>query len=180
MKDANEPFEYDDINIYKLIQETDPKLWEALCLLTQSVFERRCKSKVTDHLSISYHSKKMRHFFLLCTLLFCTDDRCSQPLHTLVADIVDSQGGSTLLIKITNRLGVCASLSRFVQYKSSTVSADQVKYLKPESYTVVSADNIDFLHSYARVFQGNQTSSWHETSIHVAQSYPHFHYLKLT
>ena len=38
--------------------------------------------------------------------MFCTDDRCSFPLHTLVTDLVDSQGGSALLIKILNRLGV--------------------------------------------------------------------------
>ncbi len=34
--------------------------------------------------------------------------------------MVESQGGSTLLIKILKRLGVCDTLSRFVQHKVHT------------------------------------------------------------
>ena len=30
------------------------------------------------------------------------------PLHSLITDIVDSHGGSTELIKILNRLGICS------------------------------------------------------------------------
>ena len=41
--------------------------------------------------------------------MFIADDRCLQPLHILIADIVDSQEGSALLHKTLNRLGVCVS-----------------------------------------------------------------------
>ena len=41
--------------------------------------------------------------------MFITDDRCSIPLHILIADLVEGQGGSAWLHKILNRLGVCAS-----------------------------------------------------------------------
>ena len=37
------------------------------------------------------------------------------------------------------------------------------------AFTVVSADNLDFLHSYARVYSGNQQLSWHGTTIQVVQ-----------
>ena len=47
-----------------------------------------------------------------------------------------------------------------------------MKYLKPDSFTVVSADNIDFMHSFARVFCGQQTSSWHGTPVQAAQPLP--------
>ena len=55
------------------------------------------------------------------------------PMHILMTDLIESQGGSSVLIRLLNRL-------------------------------VVSADNLDFLHSFARVFCGNQKSSWHGTT----------------
>ena len=77
-------------------------------------------SPSNDPTSIPYHIKKARRFFVVCSLLFCTDDQCSLPLLTLVTDMIESQGGSSLLVKILNRLWVCASsdtLSRFIHYK---------------------------------------------------------------
>ena len=172
-EDAKSPFEYDSINFESIIQQMDPQLWQAVCLLTRSMSERRGISKANDPSSRVYQTKRIRRIFLLCSLLFCTDDRCSMPVHTLMTDLVESQGGSALLIKIMNRLGACASadtLSRFIQYK--VTSLDQRKQLKPDSFTVVSADNVDFLHSYARVFCGNQNSSWHGTTVQAAQPLP--------
>ena len=45
---------------------------------------------------------------------------------------------------------------------------------KAEAYVnrCVSADNLDFLHSFARVFCGNQKSSWHGTTVQVVQPLP--------
>ena len=98
------------------------------------------------------------------------------PMHTLLTDTIESQGGSALLIKILNRLGVCASadtLSRFIQYKVSTFSKNKLKSLSPDSLTVVSTDNIDFMHSFAQVFCVNQTSSWHGTTVQAIQPLPY-------
>ena len=104
-------FEPDMLDIDKFIDETDPQVWNTICLLTRSISERRGTSKsALDQSSIAYQTKKTGRFFLLCALLFCTDDRCSKPLHTLLTDTVESQGGSALLIRLLNRLGVCASL----------------------------------------------------------------------
>ena len=164
--------EYESLDIDQLIKEIDPELWETVCILTRSISEKRGTSRVTDESSQVFHIKKTRCFYLLCSLLFVTDDRCSLPMHTLLTDLVDSQGGSTLLIRVLNRLGICASLetlSRFIQHKVTTLnSTKQVT----NGFTVISADNIDFLHSYARVFCGNQVSSWHGTSIQAAQPLP--------
>ena len=113
------PFQYDAVEIDHLIEQIDPKLWNAVSMLTRSVSERRGKSASKNTASAISHVKKIRQLFALCTLPFCTDDRCSVPLHTLIADIVDSLGGSSLLLRILNRLGVCASsdtLSRFIQH----------------------------------------------------------------
>ena len=116
-KDAQAPFEYDEVNFDDLINQIDPQLWRVICLLTRSTSELRGTSKVTDPSSSAYHTKRVRCLFLLCTMLFCTDDRCSMPLHTLMTDVEESQGGSALLVQILNCLGVCVSadtLSRFV------------------------------------------------------------------
>jgi len=95
------------------------------------------------------------------------------PLHVLLADRVESQGGSPLQIKILNRFGICVSsdtLSRFVQYKVN--SLEKASFLNPEAFTIVSTDNIDFQLSFACVFCGKHTSSWHGTSIQAAQPLP--------
>ena len=98
------------------------------------------------------------------------------PLHTLLTDMIDSQGESDLLVRLLNRLGVCSSfdtLSRFVQYKvSDSDRKGGQEYFDCDGFTVVPADNIDFLHSYATVFKGSQNSSGHGTSIQAVQPLP--------
>ena len=108
--------------------------------------------------------------------MFCTDDRCYLPLHNLITDMVESFGGSALLIRILNRLGICSSadtLARSIQYrvKESEQKCPEQE-CKPNSVTIISADNIDFMHSYARVFCGNQASIWHGTTVQAVQPKP--------
>ena len=172
-EDARSPFEYHDLDIDEFLKGINPSVWEAICLITRSLTERQGRAKLNDQTSSSYHQKKLRRFFLLCAVFFCTDERCSFPLHTLLADMVESQGGSQLLIRILNRFGICASsdtLARFIQHKVKSMS--RPKFQKPESFTIVSADNIDFQLSFTRVFCGKQTSSWHGTSIQAVQPLP--------
>ena len=154
-EDTQTQYEHDNFNLDILTNKIHPELWAAICLLTRSQRESRGTSAVTDPTSSAHHLKKVRRLFLLCTMLFCTDDRCSMPMHTLVTDIIESQGGSTLLVQMLNRLGVCASadtLSRFIQHKVTTCDAYGMKHLTRDTFTVVSADNIDFMHSFARIF----------------------------
>ena len=174
--DAAIPFQFDTLDIDTIISEMDPNLWSAICSLSQSVSERRCTSKVSDNTTRAQHIKKVRRFYCLCVLMFCTDDRCYLPLHNLVTDIVESLGGSTLLVKVLNRLGICCSadtLARSIQHR---VKERETKGPEQEccrdSITFISADNIDFLHSYAQVFCGNQSSSWHGTTVQAVQPSP--------
>ncbi len=157
-----------------LIQGADPQLWEAICLLTRSVSERvgiTGLKRGRDPTSVANQTKKLRRF-LLSAILFCSDDRCSVPLHTLLTDMIDSQGGSALLVRIL----VCASLdtlSRSIQHHVGQIKGKcGDTCLNTSSFTVVSADNIGFQHSYARVFCGNQASSWHGTSIQATHPLP--------
>ena len=97
------------------------------------------------------------------------------PMHTLLTDMVESQGGSSVLVRTLNRLGVCSSadtLARFIQHKRSACEYPCIKHLTKDAFTVVSADNLDFLHSFSRVFCGNQKSSWHGTTVQVDHHCP--------
>ena len=97
------------------------------------------------------------------------------PMHTLITDLVESQGGSTVLIRTLNRLGVCSSadtLARFRQHKRSSCEYARLRHLAKDAFTVISADNLDFLHSFSRVFCGNQKASWHGTTVQVVQPLP--------
>ena len=107
--------------------------------------------------------------------MFITDGRCSVPLHILMADLVESQGGSALLHKVLNRVGICASadtLARFVQHKLTVLQGMENMYINKEHFTVVSADNVEFMHTYARVVKGKQNSSWHGTTVQAVQPLP--------
>ena len=96
-KDASSPHQIEHVDIDEFIDQLDPDLWEAVCMLTQP------STKAAPS-----HVRKVRRFFSVCTLLFTINSECSFPLHTLVADAVETCGGSTRLMRLLNRLGVCA------------------------------------------------------------------------
>ena len=125
------------------------------------------------HLNLLCNTKMIRRFFILClcAIMHCINEDFTIPLHTLITDIVDGQGGSALLIRILNRLGVCSSLeslNRYMQDKRANRENCINHALSSDSFTVISLDNIDFVHSYARIFK----SSWHGTSIQAVQPLP--------
>ena len=44
--------------------------------------------------------------------------------------------------------------------------------LSASSFMVVSADNLDFIHKYSRVFSGYQGCSWHGTTVQIVRPKP--------
>ena len=167
-------FDFLDLDIDKEIESTDPKLWVAVCLLTRSTSERKGLAKVTDCSTGAHHTKKICRFFLLTTLLHCINDRYTNPLHTYITDLIEGQGGSALLIKIMNQFGACSSsdtLSRYIQKKVST-PRKRISQCLSQAFTIITVDNIDFLHSYARLYKGSNNSSWHGTTIQAVQPLP--------
>ena len=159
------------LDIDSIIESIDQTVWNAVCILTQSVSERR-KKPSSNLESI----KKVRRLFILCQIMFCMDNTCYMPFHVLTADLIDSYGGAAELIKIFNRLGVCVSndtLMRHIQhYVEESKSKGILQGLDPDIQTIFTLDNIDFLHSHAQVFAGNQHLSWHGTTIQAVQAKP--------
>lgn len=120
--------------------------------------------------------RRIRRFYCLCALLFCTNSTCSFPIHTLLTDIIECCGGSSRLIKLLNRLGVCASSEthrRYMQYQIERLFENGPMTRYPvNTLTFFSIDNLDFIHSFARVYCGNQATSWHGTTVMASQPQP--------
>ena len=93
------------------------------------------------------------------------------PLHILLTDLIDSQGGSYELIRILNRLGAVASV------RTVSCGAENVCRCSPEPrfesvHCNIRVDNIDFLQRHSFVYSGDQGRSWHGTTIQVVQPLP--------
>lgn len=153
-----------------------PELWEHVQILTRSINERRGRRAAISTTSYSSHLKRLRRAYLLSVLLFVTNNECSFPFHTLLADAIETSGGSTELITILNRVGAVASvdtLKRVILAVSQERKKQGIRSLLVQgSFTVASVDNIDFLQSHAAVYSGSQHRSWHATSIQLVQPQP--------
>ena len=165
-EDAANPHQIENIDVDKFITELDPDIWKTICLITQPLSHRAVKSannvrKIFLHMCIAFHNKQ-----------------CSFPLHTLIADAIETCGGSSRLVKLMNRLGACAIVRI---HTSGTYNIHRVgKSMKQgpmcgyssKPFTVASADNLDFIHSHARVFRCKQQLSWHGTTVQLVQPQP--------
>ena len=113
---------------------------------------------------------------IVSLLMLTTNPTCNTALHHLIAEAIEVCGGSRKLIRILNRLGVCVSGDTHDRFVTS-VAEEQRKLdvwneLSSNVFTVASADNIDFLKSHAAVYCGNQSRSYHGTTIQLVQPIP--------
>ena len=169
-QDAESPHLIENFEVDEFIDSIDPILWKAVCIITKSSSTKAIKRD-------SSHVRKVRRLFCICTLLFTINSQCSFPLHTLIADAVETCGGSNRLMRLLNRFGVCVSPethARYLQYRNQKRKSEGPMAAFPNNtFMFVSADNLDFIHGYARVYCGEQQSSWHGTTIQIVHPQPH-------
>lgn len=119
--------------------------------------------------------KRTWHQSIAYVLLFCTNRKCNIPLHLLLTDLIDAHGGSKELIKILNNFGAIASLETYrhhVQYRiQNRLQHGVTSNFQKDAFTVVSMDNIDFLQSSAIIYCGDQSRSWHGTTVQAVQPF---------
>ena len=112
----------------------------------------------------------------MCVLLFTTNSQCSCPLHTLLTDAIETCHGSGQLVKLLNRLGAYASAdthARYVQYRVElSKQKDVMDDYSSEAFSVVSVDNLHFIHSFARIYSGKLQLNWHGTTIQIVLPNP--------
>ena len=165
-RDAQTPY---DISSFDLQSCIDPILWKVVLLITRSVRENQ-KQTTPENIT---HQRKLQCLYTLCVILFNTNRTCSVPLHVLLTDLVESQGGSSELVHLLNSVGAIASVDthqRHVQFYIERKREQGIlSELNMENFTVVSVDNIDFLQRHAYVYCGDQSRSWHGTTVQAVQ-----------
>lgn len=102
-------------------------------------------------------------------MFFSTNRCCSVPLHVLLTDLIESQGGSYHLIRALDRFGAIASADthrRYVQYiiEKQLEVGMCMHDLDISKFTVVTIDNIDFLQRHSQVYCGDQSRGFHGAS----------------
>ena len=160
--DSVQPHKIEQFDVDEFVDDLDPTIWKAVCLLTQS------SNKKLNYV------RKIRTVFTLCQIFFTMNRQCSFPLHTLIADAIEVCGGSIRLKTLLNRLGVCASTethARYIQYRVEIRQREgPLAGHMLDCPIIVSADNLDYQQSYSRVYSGNQSISWHGTTVQITLS----------
>ena len=173
---CTEPLDMTTFNRNNMISKIDPALFKMVVLLTQRLREYRQDANTI--LANLTQKRKTQCLYCLCVLIFATDSNCSAPMHILLADAIEANGGSKELIKIMNRVGAVASNDTLQRHIESVSIYRLQKGLTHElnlnALAIVSVDNIDFLQSYAFVYSGDVSRSWHGTTIQVVQPSPPF------
>ena len=163
-------------DVDQFVATVGSNLWQHVCELTQSVNERRGHSAAVNESTFTGHIKRLRRAYLVSLILFFTNSERTSPFHTVLSDVIESCGGSTELITIFNRFGICSSVETLKRIIHS-VSQDRKdagtrSLLVDRAFTIASTDNVDFLQSHAAVYSGDQHRSWHATSIQLVQPMP--------
>ena len=168
-QDAATPYDISKFDVNYTIANIDPFLWRMVVHITRTVTETR-HDTAPDNIS---HQRKLNCLYCLCVMFFANNRCCSIPLHLLLTDLIESQGGSCDLIRILNRFGAVASSDthrRYVQFKvQQKMSLGFLNELNLDNFTAASVDNIDFLQRHSFVYCGDQSRSWHGTTIQVVQ-----------
>ena len=106
------------LDMDQLIQDIDPEVWEAICILTQTASDKN-----------NPLVKKTRCLFILHQIMYCIDNQCSTPFHIVIADLLECFGGSAELVKFLNRFGVCVSYDTLLRHIQEKVEEEEQKGL---------------------------------------------------
>ena len=75
---------------------------------------------------------------------------------------------------MNSRATISRCHNRYVQYTvTKQLQKDEIPYLVPNAFTIASADNLDCKQPHATVYSGDQSWSWHGTTMQLVQPKPH-------
>ena len=93
-----------------VVHSIAPEFWEHVCKLTQSVNEHKGRSASVQNSIFIGCIKHLHRAYLVSLIIFITSSECNSPFHAVLGDVTESCGGSTELIAILNRFGICSSV----------------------------------------------------------------------
>lgn len=164
------PYLYSEFTFKGFSESIDEILTKVITILTQPTRGRRSLSfdRKKDH---SIFGKQM---YCLLVLFFCTNNKC-HPLHYTLTDSIVSHHGSSVLIKIFNRIGACVSLDTHNRIANEVaairLNRGIIPYLTPNTLSIITIDNVDILQPYAMI-SALKSHGWHGTSIQCVQPRP--------
>ena len=165
-EDALLPCDISQFDVDTTLAGIDPVLWKMVTSMTKTVTESRNN---TNPDNLSPH-RKLHCLYCLCVMFFASNRCCSMPIHVLLTDLIDSQGGSAELVRMLNGFGAVASVDthrRYVQFQVKKASLGCLSTLNLDTFTAFTLDNIDYRNRHSFVDGTNR--SWHGTTIQVVQ-----------
>ena len=174
----NKPVKYSTFNLDTFKKELNACLLKFMEIVTLSV--RASKRNLFPDPD-TLKTKNIRQLYALCVLLFTTNTTCSMPLHVVLTEAILSNGGSTELVRIMNRVEAVASLNTANRLSTLVASQRVSRGIIPELHlntlTIASVDNIDILQPHSLVSCTDATRSWHGTSVQCVQPRSSFNIL---
>ena len=160
------------LNLTGAWENTDPELLNFLTMMTQPVRHSRRKLFESSPVPMEQntHTKKVRLFYALSVLLFCTN----------TTSTCSSDRGGVMPWRHTriglNRLGAAACFDTVNRLATHIVKRRVTEGIKsdlaPQRFAAVSIDNIDILQPYGFVSCLDATRSWHGTSVQCTHPLP--------
>ena len=171
-KRSNQADTLAEVNLMNEINSVNVRLWKMIWMLTSPVHGQEMSVNPTP---ISEATSRSRHLpcqFLLASLAHTTFPQCNFPLHLPLSDFVDSHSGSSDLLQLMSRFGVCSSRDTLQRLKTAVVARRKDDGLQKElvtgAFCVTSVDNID-RQAPGKITVANQERGFHGTSVqHVA------------
>ncbi len=159
-------------NIKGHIKLINPLLWSFLEQCTLSIRDKQ-SHKQSYHLQ---NIKSLRRYFVISQLQSCCNTELTLPINNILTDVVQVCGGSRILLRILNHLGCTSSPDTYDRFVTSQALKQRESSIwskiSKHVFTVVSADNFDILQTHAAVYCGDQSRSYHATTIQAVQPDP--------
>lgn len=140
-----------NFSLQEFSDSIDPQLKDFIGIATETV--RKQQHQNTHNVSQLYdHTKNVHQLFILRILMYCANPKGPTPLHNILADVIETNGGSRQFIRILNCIGYVSSPDTHDRFVTMHAEEQREKniwtQISPCLFTVASVDNFDVTKSF--------------------------------